>query len=437
MSPQALLWSALYLLLVSAPLLLLMTTATPGIALWWDFALALGFAGIAIMGLQFALTARFRRASAPFGIDIIYYFHRLVALAGAGLLLAHYGILRAGWPEALGTLNPFTAPGYMTAGRVALLLFVIVIVSSLWRKPLRIEYRRWRIAHALLATLAFLLAVIHIEGAGYYSQSPAVRWLWLGYTLFWLLLIVHVRVLRPWRIMQRPWRVAEVRPERGRAWTLIVEPVGHAGLRFHPGQFAWLTLGGSPYRFDEHPFSISSSAERRDGRIEFTIKALGDFTATIGMISPGTVAWVDGPYGIFTPDRHPQATGLVFIAGGIGISPIMSMLRSLADRRERRPLWLINADTRWDDVTFREELPQLAQRLSLAMIPVIEQPPADWRGESGRINAELLTRTLPENYRELQYFLCGPKPMCVAVIAMLDRLGVPPTHIHYELFDMV
>jgi predicted ferric reductase len=432
-------WSGLYLLLVSAPLLLLMLAGdTPdGIGLWWDFAIALGFSGIAIMGLQFALTARFRRTSAPFGVDILYYFHRLVALAGLGLLAGHFAILRAGWPDVLDPLNPLDAPFYMTAGRAALLLFALVIVSSLWRKPLRIEYRRWRIAHAVLATAAFLLAVIHIEGAGYYSQAAQTRWLWLGYTLFWVLLIAYVRLYRPWSIMRRPWRVAGVRPERGRATTLIVEPQGHTGLRFHPGQFAWLTVGESPFRFSEHPFSIASSAERDDGRLEFTIKARGDFTRTVPSIPPGTKAWVDGPYGVFTPDRHREAPGLVFLAGGIGITPIISMLRTLADRGDPRPLWLFNADSTWDDVTFREEIDTLAKRIDLTVVHAIERPPPDWQGAHGRITRELLEVSLPQGYRQMQFFLCGPKPMVTAVTAMLDALGVPSARIHYELFEMV
>ncbi len=435
----AVLWAALYLLLISAPLLMLMMAGDipDGIGLGWDFAMALGFSGVAIMGLQFALTARFRRACAPFGADIIYYFHRLVALVGLALIVGHFMILRIGWPDALGSLNPLDAPLYMTAGRIALLLFAIVIVSSLWRRPLRIEYRLWRIAHAVLATAAFLLAIIHIEGAGYYSQTPQIHWLWLGYTLFWVWLIVYVRLLRPWSIMRRPWRIAGVRAERGRATTLVVEPQRHGGLRFRPGQFAWLTIGGSPFRFDEHPFTISSSAARDDGRIEFTIKALGDFTRTVPAIPPGTKAWVDGPYGVFTTDRHRDAPGFVFIAGGIGITPIISMLRTLADRGDARPLWLFNADSTWDDVTFREEIDALERRLNLNVTYVIDRPPPGWIGARGRITRDLIAMTLPEGYREAHYFLCGPKPMVEAVAAMLDALDVPSSRIHNELFDMV
>ena len=434
---SAVLWVLLYLLLVAAPLLvLLIGPVPPGAGFWWDFSMALGFAGMAMMGVQFALTARFSRASAPFGIDIIYYFHRYVAVIALGLLLAHFVILRIEYAEALGALDPRRAPWYMTAGRVALALFAVVIITSLWRKPLRIEYDRWRLWHALLATVAFLAAVGHIAGVGYYTAAPWKRVLWTAYTLFWVLLIVYVRLAKPWVMRRRPWRVTEVRAERGNSWTLALAPEGHAGLAFAPGQFAWLTLRASPYHVKEHPFSFSSSAED-SARIEFTIKELGDFTRTIKTVQPGEVAYLDGPYGVFSIDRHPHAPGFVFIAGGVGIAPIMSMLRSAADRGERRPLTLVYANNRWDDVIFREELEQLRERLDLKLVHVLAEPPEDWAGERGYVDDALLARCLPPEQRTFECFLCGPRPMTDAAQRALTALGVPLRRVHFELFEMV
>lgn len=430
-------WIGVYLALVAAPLLVLLAGPVPaGAGLWWDLSMGLGFAGLAIMGVQFALTARFRRASAPFGIDIIYHFHRYVALVGIALVLAHYGIVRAWFADTLGPLNPLEAPWHMTAGRLSLALLLAVIVTSLWRKPLHIDYDRWRVGHALMATAALLLAVVHVVGVGYYTAAPWKRWLWTGYSLFWVFLIVYVRLVKPWRMLAAPWRVEAVRSERGRAWTLTLAPEGHAGLRFDPGQFAWLTLGHSPLRFEEHPFSIASSAAE-PRRLEFTIKELGDFTRTVKDVKPGTVAYLDGPYGVFSVDRHPEAPGFAFVAGGVGIAPVISMLRTLADRGDRRPLKLYYCNKRWDEVIFREELDALARRLDLKVNHVLSEPPADWNGTSGRLDAALLERTLPANRGALVYFVCGPKGLNETVTRALRSMGVPLARIHFELFDMV
>ncbi|OGT21003.1 MAG: oxidoreductase [Gammaproteobacteria bacterium RBG_16_57_12] len=427
---------ALYLLLVLAPLGVLLIEPVPaGSGFWWDLSLAMGFAGMGMLGVQFLLTARFRRASAPFGIDIIYFFHRYLAVFAFGLIVLHCLIIRVDNPSAIGTLNPLEADGYMAMGLLAMALFTLVIASSLWRKPLRIPYDGWRQAHTLFTAVGFVLAIGHIKGVGYYIDTPLKQSLWTAFTAFWVLLILYVRLVKPLRMLRAPYRVMNVVKERGDTWTLTVAADHHSGLRFEPGQFAWLTLRASPYALREHPFSISSSAVGADP-LEFTIKELGDFTRTIKDARPGELVYLDGPYGAFSIDRV-EASSCVFIAGGVGIAPIMSMLRTLADRGDRRPLLLIYANNHWEKVIFREELEELKTRLSLRVVHVLFKPHAGWQGESGLVTADLLSRVLPGNRRELEYFVCGPKPMNKAVEHALESLHIPLRQVRTELFDLV
>ncbi len=108
---SAFFWVSLYLALVLAPLAVLLTGEVPaGSGFWWDFSMALGFSGMGMMGVQFFLTARFRRASAPFGIDIIYYFHRYLAVMAFVFIFLHFLIIRIDNADALGSLNPLHAP---------------------------------------------------------------------------------------------------------------------------------------------------------------------------------------------------------------------------------------------------------------------------------------------------------------------------------------
>jgi ferredoxin-NADP reductase len=265
-----------------------------------------------------------------------------------------------------------------------------------------------------MAVTALLLAVWHVAATGYYTGTTLKRWTWIVYISAWAGLVVHIRAFKPWRLSHRPWRVMDVRAERGRAWTITLEPDGHAGFSFQPGQFAWLTLGRSPFAATEHPFSFSSSAEDKP-RVSFTIKELGDFTNTIGATTPGTIAYVDGPFGVFTPQRHPGAPGFVLIAGGVGIAPLMSMLRTFADRGEARPVTLIYANNRFDEVLFREELEDLSRRLALRVVHVILEPDPAWPGERGLVDRALLDRALPPERQGLTYFVCGPEPMTDAV----------------------
>src|SRR5512133_2163020 len=90
----SLLWLAAYVLAVAVPLFALLPGRAAGLGFGWDFPMALGYAGLAMLGVQFALTARFRRATAPFGIDIVYYFHRYLAVFALAVIGGHYTLLR-------------------------------------------------------------------------------------------------------------------------------------------------------------------------------------------------------------------------------------------------------------------------------------------------------------------------------------------------------
>jgi predicted ferric reductase len=197
---------------------------------------------------------------------------------------------------------------------------------------------------------------------------------------------------------------------------------------------AWLTIRRSPFSIRKHPFSFSSSAVARD-HIAFTIRELGDFTSTVGSIVPGERAYIDGPYGTFDLDQH-TGPGYVFIVGGIGSTPIMSMLRTMADRGDDHSVVLFYGNRTWNSVIFGEEIAELEGRLNLKVVHVLENPPEGWEGETGFITRHVLDRHLPNDRRERVYFVCGPIPMIAAVERSLRALGVPLSHIHSEQYEL-
>jgi predicted ferric reductase len=215
-----------------------------------------------------------------------------------------------------------------------------------------------------------------------------------------------------------------------------LEPDGHAGLTFLPGQFGWLSLGQAPWRASEHPFSFSS-APSEAGSVEMTIKELGDFTKTVRHTRDGTLAYVDGPHGSFSVDLHPEAPGFFFLAGGIGIAPIVSMLRALDDRGDRRPLWLIHGSRRAERATFLEEIEALRARLDLRVTHVVQEAPEGWTGEVGLPTSELISRTLAQAPEGIHCFFCGPVPMTRMAERAVRGVGIPPWRVHLELFEMV
>jgi predicted ferric reductase len=430
-------WIGAYLFITFLPLTILLIYPAPvGRGFWVDFSVALGFIALAMMALQFSLTARINRIEASYGIDIILQFHRYISLVAFALVLIHPLILFVVQPETLQLLNFFTAPWRARMAVLGTLALIALVITTIWRQQLKIPYEPWRTLHGVLAVLAIGLGLGHAIAVGNYLGLFWKAVLWTVITLAALWLLVYVRLVKPFFMLKKPYLVEEIIPQKGNVWTLALRPRGHEGICFDPGQFAWITLEITPFRMREHPFSMSSNGDNPE-RIEFSIKALGDFTNTIKDVKPGTKAFLDGPYGVFTTERYEDAAGFVLISGGIGITPMMSMLVTQAKRKDERPYLLIYASKTWEDITFCEELDELKEKLDLNIVHVLREPPENWSGETGYVDKELLQRYIPKRRATRQYFICAAPKMMEQVELALHQLDVPPTNIHMEHFNIV
>lgn len=434
-STKAAFWILIYLAIICMPLIFLFIGPRPaGREFWRELSVALGYAGLALMGLQFIPTARLPILGSVFPMDALYKFHHLSSIMSFLFILAHPLLLFANNRYTLQLLNIFTAPWRARAAVVSLTLLIIVIITSIWREDLKLNYERWHIIHDIAVMLATILALYHIFKVNYHTSTPLQTGLWILYAATWAYMFSYTRLIKPAKLMKKPYRLLSVQPERGNAWTVELEPIGHEGLAFKAGQIAWIMVNSSPLSIHEHPFSFASSAEHPK-RFQFTIRNLGDFTSTIGDLEPGITVYVDGPYGTFDLN-HQDQSGLALIAGGIGAAPVMSMLRTLADRNDQRPILFIYGNYSWEDTTFREQLAELEKQLDLTMVYVLERPTEDWAGETGYVTREMLDRYLPADRKEWRYFVCGPQPMMVAVQRFLDELDIPLRNIHIEDYKM-
>jgi len=435
---SGLVWIGLYLLFCLLPLLLLIGQDNPpGRPFLVEFSVALGFVGLSILALQFVLIARFQVVAAPFGIDALLKFHVQITFVGLAFVLAHPILLFVADSKYIPLLNVFTAPWRARFAFASVFVLLALVVLSVWRRRLKLRYEVWHISHSLLAVAVVLFALLHVGLVGFYVTGLirlVVYDVYIGGLIF---LLLWIRVISPLMRYRRPWRVVEVRPEYGQASTLMVEPVGHSGFRFDPGQFGWIAVGRSPFSITQHPFSFSSAADTPDGGvISITIKAAGDFSRTIPSVAPGTRVFLDGPHGVFSMDRR-QAPGYVFIAGGVGVTPFYSMLCTMKERGDVRPVTLFYANPRWEEIILRDQLSQLEAAMpNVTVVHVLSRPEPSWTGESGRITTELLRRHLPLQFRRYEYLICGSTQMMDAMEDSLVEADVPAGQISSERFDM-
>jgi predicted ferric reductase len=428
------LWVAGYAMVVLAPLAIVAVAVKPGAqGAVVVFAACLGFAALSLLVLQVVASGRWGAITSAFGLRPVLSLHRQAGMLALILVIGHVGALIADDPARLALLDPRDAPLRAKAGMVALLGMLALASTSIWRRRLRLSYEHWRAIHVACAAAVIAGSFVHLLGVGAYLSLPAIRWGVLLLVSLAVVALFCVRVARPYALTRRPFRVSRVVTERGGAVTVELEAGGQGGPRFEPGQFAWLKLAGQPYAMEEHPFSLSSSADRRE-RPAFTLKAVGDFTEALANVREGTPLLVDGPHGEAVSDGR-SVRGRLLLAAGIGITPAISVLRTAVQRGDDRPLLLVYGNRRWEDVTFREELEELERLLpNLRVVYVLSRPDADWQGERGRIDEPLLRRHVPRDMHGWNALVCGPPAMVTTASGALRRLGLSPSAIQAEGF---
>ena len=398
----------------------------------------LALVGFSIVALQFVVSARWKWVEWPFGLDMIFLFHRAMAVWAGSLLLAHPLLMAWGKGDWFLLTRPLIH-WPIQLGRIALLTVLALILVSIFRASIRLDFERWRRIHNVLALGVLGLAFAHSTAIGTDFGSWPMRIVWSTFVGVGLVSYGYHRFVWPHWHRRRPYEIAEVRQESHNVWTLKLRPPeAESCCDYLPGQFHFLTL----YRrqdlpVEEHPFTISSSPTQEGYRAS-TIKESGDFTRLMRQTRAGDRAAVRGPYGRFSYLLHPDETDLVFIAGGIGVTPLMSMLRHMRDTRSSKTVLLLFANHIRDDILFSEELDQIVAggQPRLRVVYVLSDPGADWTGERGRIDRELILRHVKEPLAGKGFYLCGPAEMNEAVTHALRGLGVPSRRIHSERFAL-
>lgn len=431
-------WIAAFGVVIAGPALLWLAMAAPA-PLWDRLSMVTGFFALTALVCAAVVPSRIRGLNRAFGIESVIEVHRFLGVSTAVLTLMHLACVVALDPSNIALLDVTTAPDRAVAAVTATASMLLLIGAAGMRKRLRLPYDVWRFTHVALAALTIVAAMLHVFWLDHSVRTAAI------FSTMVLLIagVAGVAAYRwVWRALLDPtteFLVREVRFESPTVSTLVLQPrdlaTGTGNWEFAPGQFAWLRLQRS-LTAEEHPFSIASSAHL--GCTEFTVRHTGDFTRTLRSLPAGTPVWVDGPHGAFTSDIG-VCGGFVMIAGGVGITPMMSMLRTAADRGDRRPYRLIVVAGSPEDLLFREELGFLRASLDLEVTEVMRRPRDGWSGHTGDLSVGLFAMVLRTVARpdDLDYFVCGPPGLVTGAMDVLDGLDVVPSRVHTELFDFV
>lgn len=197
----------------------------------------------------------------------------------------------------------------------------------------------------------------------------------------------------------------------------FTDPLDQQSFLYRPGQFVEVSVLGE----GEAPISITSSPSRQ-GFIELSIKRVGQLTEVVHRLTPGTVIGIRGPYGNGFPHKEAAGDNILFVAGGIGLAPLRSLINYVLDNRQDYGLVKILYGARTPgDIVFTRELARWAGEPDTEVHFTVDKGDPAWQGNVGLVTQLMPKLTLtPENYSA---FVCGPPVMIPFVIKELLKLG--------------
>ena len=390
------------------------------------------------------LSTRMRFPDRIYGHNRVMRFH--VLMAAASLLSA---ILHRQLKTSLFQIENFQQMTLqMRFGTLALLIFLGItvitllfmvenilhrfrIISLLRRfvtRRLGLDYNVLKNLHNVLVLGAIIL-VLHVLLAS--SARYAWSGIWLSiYGAPALLRWFFFKFIKPLQLRSHNTMVSDVTQLNDQVTEIRMKQ--KSPLQYQPGQFIFIRFPGSAAGREEHPFSLSSTPSE-DG-FSITAKHIGNYTAKLSQIQPGDSALVDGPYGAFTLNQA-EGRDIVFIVGGIGITPVFSMLKSLP-KDEKRSITLFRAVRYQDDLIYDQYIRRIAESgIQLRYIPVLSDDPPQKGQEGGFLSAGLIRKYVPAGSDPLYYF-CGPPAMKKHLFREFKKLSISRRTVITEQFSL-
>ncbi len=409
-----------------------------------------GLVGTVLYALSLVLATRLRFLEPMFGgLNRVYSAHHLIGgLAFIGLMIHPLFVAFALIPEGLyaaalslipNGLSPLSAlfntqhmlhegvlqQWAITFGIVGFWGMVVMLMVTLFVK---LPYQIWLLIHKFLG-VAFLISGLHIFFIySDTSDNKILRYYMLAMVAIGLIAYVYKTLLGSFVLRRYKYSVEKSELVADNIIRVVLRPYNQR-MSFTPGQFVYMRLfdlNGKPMD-GWHPFSVSSSST--EPYLELCIKNLGDFTERLLNLGPGMDVEIEGAYGRFSYVNY-QSRDQVWIAGGIGISPFLSMLKDLPDQGYR--VYLFYTVSTASEFVSTEVLNMLAMQKqnSVRIIPFA----TDQQGRHLTIeDIETLSGALTGK----DFYLCGPAPMMDSLRKQLKAKGVPGAHIHTEEFAML
>jgi predicted ferric reductase len=411
---------------------------------------SLAMIGFNIILIEFWLSGRVKLLSKILGIDWVLQVHQLFARTALVFLLVHpfmYTLpTQPAWMMGASHENflGLTLTSGLT-GMLSLFALIFLVGLAITRKSSEISYEAWRLSHVVLALIIATVGFIHTIDAGRYAQEIWMKAYWLLMLGLALLSVAWTYVVKPFIQSKNACEVMSIKQVSMGIWELVLKQALTKKMNYQAGQFAWLKIAKSS-PLPENPFSIASCSNKNSSDISFLIKDVGDFTHQISQLQVGQKVFIDGPYGNFgnfgIEAFSAKQNQLVMIAGGVGIAPMISILRQMEGDQDaslmNKKILLVYGNRVVEQAVNLKDMVKLESFKHLEVIQLVSEPTSDWQGLTGVLDAPTLERILSSqqiNPKTAQFLICGPTEMIDSAETSLNQFGAPLANIASEKFQ--
>lgn len=335
-------------------------------------------------------------------------------------------------------LEMISADNLLT-GLIAWVALLLWVLSAIYKDKLNLRYETWRFLHVAGFAIIITFATLHITEVGTHGQhTHEFNLLWWALYLTAMGLLVYNYLIKPRTLQGQPFTISALEKISACDWHLALRANDGQKFTFEAGQFAWLNSSDSAFNLEQHPFSIAVEENNR-AELAFIIRELGDYTCNLHLLNIGQTVYVDGPYGSMSLAHSRQADAIMLIAGGVGIAPMLSLLRQLIKEGDTRPIHLLYANKNMARMVCLDEIIALEQqRANVTLQLYVDAPDQVYAAQASYVKQgmigqqDLLEHCNMQAGKEWHVYLCGPEGLMHATTKNLAHVGIAASHIHFE-----
>lgn len=403
----------------------------------------LGITAYYMLSFQFFLASRPKFIDKYFSLDRLYRFHMFIAVIALIIAYIHDLLKEIYFEDSLQT----------AIGNAALIIFVAITIFSILlmvnksffkikfihllrrflNNTLKLKYEKKVLIHNI-TFLALIVLFVHVLMSNSVKFNLPLKIIIIAYFIIPVALYLNHKIIKVHFNKNKKYVISDIFNEAKNIITIKLTPLNEKVFDYLPGQFLYLRIYNPNIPKDEHPFTISSSPDQKE-YLAVTIKQLGDFTNSLSKAKVGDKAYIDGAFGSFSYLKKPSGKKICFIAGGIGITPFLSMLKHMFIEDVNREIILLWGVREESEIICKDDLEGYSSLLkNFKFIPVVSND-ENYKGEKGFIDSEKLEKYVKSIF-QYDFYLCGPPIMMEAQLNNLRKLGVKKENIHFERFSI-